>query len=453
MYLKNLLNITGRSPAKMIDLNASKALKRNKKELAYKGSRFSIAAFLLLTAIMVGGCDSSGSVGEGLGPDEDSVNKTVLNLESLETVSSNTFSGRLQRSPMGYFEDPLYGTINAVALLKPTISRAQVDTIREGDTMSLKMHFSTVSNGVEGGVSNFEIYEVGELWRGNQLRYNSEISVDFANKVGEFQLTDEDSIEVELSDDWVQKLRVIFDAPTAERDSLYRSEFTGLAIVPSETNQRIHYLRHSQEDEDDSSVTRFLVYSDPPDENGENGDNGDENGDDEGPVIRTLGLLDWGSSVVRSNEPESTDGIVLHNSERVLRVEVNIPKEELNTRNIVNAKLIFGLRTDVELANPGIIRPPVESIRGHSFNPVPNDLTSELFINTPRFNASIDEDVNTFRLDVTQYVLNEVYGDGDEGSIFVSLQAINGFLYSAHLFDETAAEEAMRPRIVITSVD
>jgi hypothetical protein len=55
-------------------------------------------------------------------------------------------------------------------------------------------------------------------------------------------------------------------------------------------------------------------------------------------------------------------------------------------------------------------------------------------------------------MNITSYVLNEVYGDRDEGSLFISLQTINGFIYSAHLYDQDA-EETRRPRVIITSVD
>ena len=446
MYLKNLLNITGRSPARMNDPSIVRSIYHTGEKLAKKGSRFSIAAFLLLSAILFSGCESSGTVGENLGPGDEEIEKNTFTLGGLNTISANTFSGRLQLSSMGYFEDPLYGSLRAVTLLKPSISRAQIDTIREGETLSLLLSLSSVVHGDETAVSEFEIFEAGQIWRGNELRYNSEIAVDFDSKVGEFQLTDEDSVEVVLDQTWVEKLRTFYDAPSEERDSLYVNEFPGLAIVPSATNQRIHYIRHSREEEDSPQVTRFLVYPAPTDE--ENG-NGEGEDDETEPI--SLDLRDWGSSVTRTDEPVSSDGIVIHNIDRILKIDVELPKDQLKSRNITNANLILSLRKDVEAVFPGINRPEPGSIRGHSFSDEPSDLVSELFIRPSRFSGSLNEE-DTFTIDITQYVLNEVFGESGEGPIYISLQAVNGIFYSTHIYDENAAENR-RPRIIITSVE
>lgn len=456
MYQKNSQIITGVLPVKKSDLY--RTTRSNKKKLNRLSSRLPIAAFLLLTAlILFSSCDSSGTVGGDIGPGENSVDQTTVMLNNFETVDLNTFSGRLQRASLGYLEDPLYGDIQAVALLKPSISRASVDSIRDDATMSLKLHFSNAIYGDENAVSSYEIFEAGGIWRGNELKYNSEVPVDFSSKVGEFQVTDEDSIEVELSDIWLQKFKTFFHNPSFSRDSIYVNDFPGLAIVPAQTNQNIHYIRFSPDSEDETSITRFLVYSDafaPDDDDDENGDDDNGNGDDdeEGPFSRALETRDWGSSMVRSNEPVSTDGFVLHNTERVLRVNADIPSDDLRGKNIVNASLVLTLRTDAEEAFPNIDRQPIETIRAHSFRIVPNDLVSELFVRNPRFFASMDEDSNRYRLDITQYVLNEIYGEDSEGPIFVSLQAINGFIYSGLFYDETASD-TQRPRIVITFVE
>ena len=75
-----------------------------------------------------------------------------------------------------------------------------------------------------------------------------------------------------------------------------------------------------------------------------------------------------------------------------------------------------------------------------------------MFITTASYIGLADEGENTYRLNITQYVLNEIYGEAGEGPLFISLQAVNGFLYSAEFFGPTAADD-LRPRIVITSVE
>jgi hypothetical protein len=446
MYLRNLLNITGRLPGKMIKRSTRNATQSIGEKLATKGSRFTIAAFLLLGVFFAAGCESSGTVGDGLRPDDNEVTKSVVNLDAgnMQAIDANTFSGRLQRSAAGYLEDPAYGTLRAVTLLKPSISRATVDTIRDADSITLKLSISSVSYGNELDISDFTVYEAGELWRGNELRYNQEISVDNSTPVATFQLTDEDSIEVELSSEWTDKFRSYFNSTASNRDSTYINEFPGLAIVPAETNNRIHFIRHLQEAEDDPIETEFIVYTE---------DTSDEEEEEEqDPVAQRLSLRDWGSSVIRSNEPDYDSGIVLYNSERILRIDPQIDAAAFQNRNIVNATLILTKDTSEEDLAPTISRPELFSVRAHEFDPVPADIISEMFITTAPYNGIADEGEETYRINITQYVMNEIFGDTGEGPLFISLQAVDGFLYSALFFDETAPDH-LRPRIVITSVE
>jgi len=234
----------------------------NTKFLNSKGSRLSIAAFLLLIIPLIVGCESPGSVGEGLGPDGSSVTTDEYSVTDITPVEENFFSGRLSNSAMGYIEDPLYGTVNAVAVLKPVISTSAVDTLVEGDRMTLRMVFNPSIYGDELSVSDYEIFELSEQWRGNELKYNEAAPVDFSSKVAEFQVADEDTVEVELSAEWVEKYSTYFNSNDANRDSLYTREFTGLAIVPAETNSRVRFLRHTPADlEEDPAITEFRVYT------------------------------------------------------------------------------------------------------------------------------------------------------------------------------------------------
>jgi len=413
------------------------------KFLNSKGSRLSIAAFLLLIIPLIVGCESPGSVGEGLGPDGSSVTTDEYSMTDITPVEENFFSGRLSNSAMGYIEDPVYGTLNAVAVLKPVISISAVDTLVEGDTMTLRMVFNSSIYGDEQSVSDYEIFELSEQWRGNELKYNEAAPIDFSSKVAEFQVADEDTVEVELSAEWMEKYSAYFNSNDANRDSLYTREFTGLAVVPAETNSRIRFLRHTPEDpEEDPSITEFRVYTTEFDE--------EEEQDVE--VVNSLGLRDWGAYVVRSDEPAYNSGYVLHNVDRLMEVNLNLPNEDLQSKNIVNASLVFSIDRSDEQAFSSILRPDVETIRAHTFSTPPADLISEIFITPPRFGADINEDEELFKVDVTQYVLDTVYGDVNAASLYFSAQAVNGILYSIKLHDNAAPQDR-QPRLIITSVE
>ena len=475
MYQKNSHNTTGTLPVKIKSFNRFHHFfgKKGEHLFSQKGSRSTVTAFLLLvTVFLFLGCESPGLIGEDIISDDDNIETRIDTVDQLSVHHENSFSGRLPNTSLGYVEDPVFGTIKSVALLKPSISRAQVDTIFNDDKIHLKLIFRSDVYGSELSVSDYEIFEANEVWRGNQLRYNSEIPVNYASKVAEFQVIDEDTVWVEMSREWTNKFAEYFNNTAADRDSLYRNSFPGLAIVPSESNQQIRFLRNLIDDEDEQA-TSFFVESEHhnnndngnddngdngnDDENGENGDdeNGnDDNGngeEDEDDGLPQLGVRDWGASFVRTSTNETTDGIVLHNTGTALQVEFDLPVDELSSKNIVNAQLILSLDTSPEFMDPNFVRPQTNLIRAHVFNDIPRDLAGEIFTTGHSFSSQIDEDEDTFKIDITQYVLNEVFGDLDERKLFLTVQTTNGLLYSS-IFYGADAPENKKPRIVITSV-
>lgn len=441
MYLKNLLTITGRSQAKKSDLLVKcAALNKNHKNIVQQGSRYLIAAFLLLGTILpFSGCDSPGLVGDDLNADEEDVVTQVVDLENVSVIEAESYTGKLSNSAVGFVDDPAYGTIRAIALLKPSISKSEVDSIGEDDVLRLKVVFSEEEYGNAGSTASYEIFEVAEPWRGNELRYSTEVTVDFNSKVGEFQVTNQDTVEVDLSEAWTEKYLEFYNAESA--DSLYRSDFRGLAIVPSESNSRLQFLSHTLDVDDTDSnnpvtipgtdVSLIVSSTVDPDEE-----------------TRLFRMRDWGFTFVRENEPEDTEGLVLHSGERVLRVNLSPLQTELESNNVVGAQLIFG--TNPVHVSSSFPRPQSEALRAFVFSDEPSDLRAEMFLNSSSLNGSLDEEQAVYKLDVTNFILNEIFGDGDQGAIYMSLPE-NGILYTTHLYDLNGPEN-LRPRLVITSV-
>lgn len=451
MYRKNLPITTGKLPAKINSFNCSK----NNSIFSYgihkskKGSRFPIAAFLLLmTAFLTSACEEPGPVGEDIITGEEPVQSQTVYLQDYTLVEENAFSGRLANTAVGYFDDPVYGTMKSVALLKPSISTSDVDTVGSQDALSLQLIFSDSVYGDSLATSTYEIYEAAEIWRGAELRYNQEIPIDMSHKIAEFQVdADEDSLVIDLSREFVTKYAEYFNADTslttAERDSIYIYNFPGLAIVPSESNQNIRFLKtlpsNTDNSNDEEAITSFFLTS--PDQDDE---------EDDGPV--TLFARDWGVSFTRQTEPTYPNNIVLHNTERILKFQLDLPKEELQTKNIVFAQLVFSKDSSPVEGTPQIKRPNTNFIRGHVFNEEPNDVMAEIFISEPNYIAALNDTSNAFLMDITQHVLNKVYGDAEDRIMYVSIQSVNGLFYSSHFFDPNSAD-VKKPRVVITYVE
>ncbi|TVR18792.1 MAG: DUF4270 family protein, partial [Balneolaceae bacterium] len=452
MYPKNLHNTTGISPAKI----SRQSYLHFFLEYFTKGSRSSIAAFLLLAAFTFMGCDSPGSVGEEIISGSDGVTAESLFPENFTVLDQNTFSGRLPNTALGHIDDPVYGKITSTALIKPGLSRAIVDTIREDDSVYLKLIFQSEVYGNRNSVSNFTIYEANEIWRGNQLRYNLEVDVNFARQIGAFEVSDEDTVLVELEDMWLQEYISFFNSAEANRDSLYRNTFKGLAIVPSESNQKIRFLRHLAQ-EQGGAITSILVESpEQPDDNGdgdgdeENGENGNDEEEEE-EQLRFIDLRDWGASFTRSVFTTDENVLTVHNTENVVKFLPDLPVDRLSSRNIVNARLILSKDTRAESMYPAILRPRANQLRAHLFTSEPADLPGEIFTRDARFVSVIEEDEDTFSIDITEYILDEIFGDSPGRALYLTIQSVNGIIYSTTFYDQNGPENK-RPRLVITSV-
>lgn len=454
MYLKNLPITTGKFPAKTNRSNCSQNIpifSKGTQSNTNKGSRFSVAAFLLLiTAFLSIGCESPGSVGEDIVDDKESVVSETVYLDDFTIIEENSFSGRLANTAVGSYEDPLYGTMRSVALLKPSISTSEVDTIRENDSLTLRLIFNGDIYGDTLATSNYEIYEAGEIWRGAQLRYNEEVSVDMSSPVGQFQVrATQDTVVVDVSEFWKNKYAEYFNSnlSSAERDSVYINNFPGLAIVPSEGNQNIRFLKTqlsgegSGDDEDEEELITSFLYETMVED--------DDDEEDTGPEV--ISVRDWGASFTREGGSDTFGDFFLHNSERALRIDPNIP-EDLASKNIVNARLILSKNNEPQKNTSFVGRPNTNLIRGHVFDDDPNDVMAEIFTSEPNYSSVLSDTSSVFLMNVTQYVLNDVYGDVKDRKFYVTIQSVNGLIYSSHFFDPNSAD-IKKPRIVITYVE
>lgn len=452
MYRKNLPITTGKFPAKTNRSNCSQnnsIFSKGTQSHITKGSRFSIAAFLLLiTAFLAIGCESPGSVGEDIVDDEENVISETIYLDDYTIIRENSFSGRLANTAVGSYDDPLYGSMRSIALLKPSISTSDVDTIRENDTVTLRLIFNGDIYGDSLATSNYEIYEVGEIWRGAQLRYNEEVPVDMTNQVGQFQVqATQDTVVVDLSKFWQNKYAEFFnsDMSSAQRDSVYINNFPGLAIVPSEGNQNIRFLKtqmnSDESDDEEELITSFLHETMVQDD--------DDDEEETGPDI--ISVRDWGASFIREGGSDAFGNFFLHNSERALRIDPNLP-EDLASKNIVNAQLVLSKNNEPQKNTSFVARPNTNLIRAHVFDKDPNDVMAEIFTSEPNFSTSLNDTSSAFLMNITPYVLNDVYGDVKDRKIYITLQSVNGLIYSSHFFDPNSAD-IKKPRIVITYVE
>lgn len=404
-----------------------------------------ITAFMVLTLFFsITSCDNEGIVGGNLTENEEQVESTTLPVTDISIVSDNGFSGQLSYSAMGIVNDPAYGTINSSTLLKPSISQSEIESLPDSLSLKLVLALSSEKYGDTTSTSQYELYEINERWRGREIQYNDPVSINRGNLIGSFQLSDEDTIVVSLSETYNERYRNYFNDTSTQRDSTYRFEFPGFAVVPVEQNSKIDFVRYQQavageqaaDDTTEVPFTRFIVTT-PQDS-----------------TVATLPVLDHGNSMTRTDEPASTDDLVLHNTmENIMNVSFNIDPADFQGKEIVNAQLIFNTDPAPQETAPfNFGRLDNEFLRGHNFETEPLSLHSEIFARQAVVGADIDEENDIYRINLTQYIIDLIYGEDETTPLYITNQGNNGQYISTTLRGPGAAESE-RPRLIITTIN
>jgi hypothetical protein len=221
--------------------------------------------------------------------------------------------------------------------------------------------------------------------------------------------------------------------------------------VPVDGNENIRFLKNNFTDPDSNTeqITSFVL---DPREEDEDDDEEEEEDDEENDIQdRLITVRDWGASFTRVSEPQFDDTFTIHNTETVLKLQISLPEEELSDKNILDAKLIL-TKSEPSQTPPGFVRPVTDLIRANEFEEQPVDIMAEIFSTDPNFFVALEDDESqVFKLDITQHIIDGVYGEDQDRSLYLTTETIVGTLYSARFFNSTTADST-KPRLVITYV-
>lgn len=390
-----------------------------------------LLVFTVFSLILVG-CESPGSVGGSFTDPGTEVRDTVFSVSGIENNQYVSFTGNLSNISAGEFDDPLFGTVRAVSLLKPSLPSIGVtDSLSSSASLSLQLSVNDSSMyGDTLSTAQFDIVEIGEIWRGRSWQINDE-PVLTQNVIGSFEVDNEaDSLVVPLSQEWSSRYRAFYNAISANRDSLYRYDFHGLALVPTNSSKVVPFS---------PSNSRFFVI-DPAQED-----------------TSFVTGSQWAYSVERSGGTDAPDGTskLLNTFEEVLRFELKLSREDLGTVNISKVELLIYqndevLESTLDQASGSAVRPPLGS--ADLFLSTAEDLPDVFTAGTPLTNGIYDAEEGAYRFDITRFT-NSVLVEGvpDDNSFYVTLDDNDGIVKSSLIFNENGPE-GKRPKLIVTYV-
>ena len=387
----------------------------------------------LLTLILVfNGCEDPGSVGSGF-INEPSIVTDTLTLDSTSNENFIGYTGNFGLFSIGSYSDDLFGDIGAVGLLKPVRTVDIADSIDiVGDNFSMKLEIQLDSLNTYGdtlSTSEFSIYEISEIWRGNAIKTDSDVAYNTASPIGSFTIGQEKNIIVDLDETWKDKYYPYFSSTEVDADSTYRYEFHGLAIVPENNTNKISFVS--------SSASQFLILS--PDESD----------------TVSVGLNNWAYLLDRSGSTSATETTSLHTTlEQTMDVDLPLQtlKEEYSNKNILNARLLMYENSD-GLSNSLAAnhdRPGINLLNIHLGTEF--DEAYEYQLTQPEFNAFRDSvDTEKFYSDITLFLNNVFYSTEDTDEIHVGIGSLSGVIRSTQLYNGNATED-FRPKLIISYI-
>lgn len=193
---------------------------------------------LVITLTVIAGCEDSGIVGTTFLPPNPSIIVDTLTTLSIEPEELVSYAGSKAFVALGRYEDQLFGTYEAVAMLTPNL-------ISPLNTLLPEYRYGIVLRPVESygdtlSTSIIDVYEIQQRWRAQEWRMD-DAPVLGSTPITRFEIGNTDSVFVELPQSWVNEFLEFHTNDPSDRDSIYQARKFGLAFVPVSGN-KISYL-------------------------------------------------------------------------------------------------------------------------------------------------------------------------------------------------------------------
>jgi len=193
---------------------------------------------VVITLSVLVGCEDGGVVGSAFLPSNPSLRVDTISTLTISTEPLVAYAGNKGFVAMGRYEDALFGTFEAVAMLTPGLI-STLDTLTNEYRYGIVLR-PTQTYGDTMSTTVFDVYEIQKRWRAQEWRMDDR-PVLGSTPITRFELGYTDSLFVELPSSWVERYLSYYQIDATLRDSAYVNSEFGFAFVPVSGN-KISYL-------------------------------------------------------------------------------------------------------------------------------------------------------------------------------------------------------------------
>lgn len=378
-------------------------------------------------------CKENGSVGAGF-IDESKVKIDTVLVSELPLENTDPLLGRLINSPLGTFNDLLFGDIHAISFFKPSIIQGESGDLPIDAIAILRLNVD-IDNIYGNQTSNgsYKVYRIGNEWRGTAFKMSDEIDITISDDpigpisnslIGKFNYSDIDTtgfVEFELDGAWKTDFIQFYNSDEVDRDSTYRFEDFGLVIVPEDDVDKVIYTRFS--------TSRLLLINELEQD------------------TTTNVMLDWAYDIDISNGNPPESNLTLSNTfTPFMNFDLTPIAAQITNNNIIRAELV--LTPDSTTISTSLFdnqkrteNPPFRVQLGPS-----NDIAYDLGFNTTNSRGIITDGI--YKFDLTGLVNAYLFGDTDISEIYLYAGQNQGYLGFNTFFGFDADETAV-PKVLI----
>jgi len=398
------------------------------KKRAFGNAPLSFVLLSLAGLLLLSGCEDPGVVGNEFVGNDANVVIDTLKVSDFDTTAFQAYSGGFPYFSAGEYNDPDFGDVKAVGLIRPTIQNAITDTI---DT-DAKVYLSLITDpanvyGDTTASNTFDLVEIGGPWRAREVKYDSDIPLSANVLVSDISIGMEDSVAVQLPDSWVQKYRDYVNGADSLKQDIYQNEYFGFALVPTNTSKIIAFKYGA-------TGSRTRLYVDNPSDT----------------TLSYQIIKDHASLVSRSNEASPSDSISAFYSTQARVFSMSIPfnADSLGSQNLSRVELVLR-RAHEEMSLPeNNVRPPSTGFDLYYLNP--QDIPFTLYSYSPGNSANIDSTDYSFRFNMTSHANSVIFEGSPNTRIIGVVKNNNGIIHSELLYNVEAALK--EPKILLTTV-
>lgn len=347
----------------------------------------------------------------------------------MQPDSLEAYSGELAFFSVGQFNDPYFGNMKATGLIKPNLPSVSERSVLSNAEIRLKLVFEQDDiYGDSLSQAEFDLIEIDQIWRKKAWKLEQDVQLSGNPPVASFTVGQQDSMKVLLSDVWTQKYAQYFNSVESNRDSLYRFQFHGLAIVPKNESKIIPI---------EPQNTSFEVHN---------------------PNIDTFQVItaEWAYSLDRTGEQAvpSDNFKVTSTLEHFASFDMNLTKDDLGSSNISKVELVLYrnnqlMNQTINQSSASATRPGAASLRLHLLEP--EFVSQGIDPGNPIAAGVYDNSDGGFHFDITSFVKSVILDGVDPQRKFYITYVNEGIIRPALLFNGQA-NNPYQPSIIVTSI-